>query len=40
MISRNFKYGKELQKLINEGLTQLKSSGKIDELMKKYSLSY
>jgi len=40
MISKNFKYGKELQKLINEGLTQLKKSGKINELMEKYNLVY
>ena len=40
MISRNFKYGKELQEVINKGITQLKESGKLKELLKKYNLIY
>jgi len=40
MISKNFKYGKELQQVINEGINDLKQSGQLEELLKKYNLVY
>jgi len=38
MISRNFKHGEELQKIINEGINDLKQSGQMEQLLKKYNL--
>ncbi|NOQ40902.1 MAG: transporter substrate-binding domain-containing protein [Desulfuromusa sp.] len=38
LISRNFKYAEELKRIIDEGITSLEESGRLNELMKKYNL--
>ena len=36
LISRNFKYAEELKRIIDEGITSLEESGRLDVLLKKH----
>lgn len=36
MISKKYKYAKELQKILDDGIAELRESGKLDEILKKY----
>ena len=40
IISKKFKYAKELKILIDEGLDILEASGRLEELKRKYNLNY
>jgi len=40
LISKKFKYAKELQILLDEGISTLEKSGKLLELKRKYNLNY
>jgi len=40
MVSKKFKYAKELKKLLDEGITDLEQSGKLLDLRIKYNLNF